>query len=344
MPEPVDVDPGDVTDCAFTRVDDTDFYAYDCNPVFTTTGEDWAPYVGSTAFNVTYVMGHPFYQLWYVAYDEDDSYAVGYAVSNNGTDWEPYPDNPLVSQEGAKPFERHVMQANQVLWDPDRGLYVMIYSGLNYSGTSDGGTGVLTSPDGIDWERIDANPVLWANDTGVDGISGFCWPLDINLHSQSGYTGFIAGSRSASGPCEGYRLDASGPADWTVDEDIAFPAGDDGEWDDEGLISLNEAELDGDHHLFYVGFGKWTEDRLNNVRIATNSYVGWARSSDGFDWEKEPEVVPIHQTEEGEVGAVAAVTVGSRIHLWVTDNYDDTTGVGLFLYDPHAAAAEDGEE
>ena len=338
--QPVDVNPGDVTECGFTRVDDTAFYAYDCNPVFTATGEDWAPDVGSMAFNVTYVMGHPFYQLWYVAYDDDDNYAMGYAVSNNGTDWEPYPDNPLISNEGAKGFERDVMQANEVLWDPDRGEYVMIYSGLNLSGSSDGGTGVLTSPDGIDWTRIDANPVLLANDTGVPGVSGFCWPLDINLVGGQGYTGYIAGTRSASGPCEAFRLDGSGPGDWTVDKDVAFPAGGDGDWDDEGLISLNEADLDGDNYLFYVGFGKWTSN--GSVRTATNSYLGWAREKDG-DWDKEPDPIPINTTEEGEVSAVGAVTVGDRVHLWVTDNYDGETGVGLFLYDPVAAAAEDGE-
>ncbi len=340
-PEPVDVDPGDVTDCGFTRVEDTSFYAYDCNPVFTTTGEDWAPYVGSTAFNVTYVMGHPFYQLWYVAYDDDDSYAMGYAVSNNGTDWEPYPDNPLITQEGARGFERDVMQANQVVWDPEREKYVMIYSGLDLSGQSDGGTGVMTSPDGMDWERIDANPVLWANDTDTEGVTGFCWPLDINFVNH-GYTGYISGTVGRSGACEAFRLDGANPGEWEVGPEVAFPAGDADEWDDEGLISLNEAELDGDHYLFYVGFGAWTNN--GTVRTATNSYVGWAKSPDGYDWDKRAEPIPINTTEEGQVSAVAAVTVGERIHLWVTDEYEDGAGVGLFLFDPQAAAAEDGEE
>lgn len=341
LAQPVDVNPGDVTECGFTRVDDTAFYRYDCNPVFTATDEDWAPNVGSMAFNVTYVMGHPFYQLWYVAYDNDDSYAMGYAVSNNGTDWEPYPDNPLIDQDGAKGFERDVMQANQVLWDPTRSRYVMIYSGLDLTGSSDGGTGIMTSPDGLDWTRIDANPIFNASDTGVSGVVGLCWPLDINLLGNGDYTGFIAGTRSRSGPCESYRLDGSGPSDWEIDPDVAFPAGDDGDWDDEGLISLNEAELDGDDYLFYVGFGDWTDQ--GSVRVATNAYLGWARSDDGDDWEREPDPIPIHMTEEGEVSAVGAVTVGGRIHLWVTDNYDGETGVGLFLYDPEAAEAEDGD-
>ena len=62
VPNNPNVFPGDVTDCDFTRVGDSSFFAYDCNPVFSTTGEDWAYSIKSTAFLVTEVMGHPFYQ------------------------------------------------------------------------------------------------------------------------------------------------------------------------------------------------------------------------------------------------------------------------------------------
>lgn len=340
VPKPVDVNPGDVTECGFTRVEGTAFYAYDCNPVFDTTGEDWAPSVGSVAFNVTYVMDHPFYQLWYVAYDEtQEHYGLGYAISSNGTDWEPHDANPLLTEEGADDFERDVMQANQVVWDPLQDKYVMIYSGLDLSGGSDGGTGVVTSPDGVSWTRIDANPVLNANRTGVDGVEGWCWPLDINLGSVAGYTGYMAGS-GRRGACEGYRFDASRPDLWDIDPVVAFPAGDEGEWDDEGLISLNEAILGDTHYLFYVGFGAWTNQ--GSVRVATNAYLGMATSSHGRTWTKDPTPIPVNTTEDGQVSAVGAVTVGSRIHLWVTDQYDDHSAVGYFLYDPEAAAAEDG--
>ncbi len=46
IPAPPDVDPGEVTECDFSRVLDTDFYSYDCNPVFTTSGEAWASIPG----------------------------------------------------------------------------------------------------------------------------------------------------------------------------------------------------------------------------------------------------------------------------------------------------------
>jgi hypothetical protein len=125
---PVDVDPADVTDCGFTQVEETDFYRYDCNPVFTTTGESWAPNVGHTAFHVTSVLGHPFYQLWYVGVqnaNEFGDYALGYAVSDAGTDWESSPANPLFNNPtGNKAWDKDAMDAMQVLWDPDTSQYV----------------------------------------------------------------------------------------------------------------------------------------------------------------------------------------------------------------------------
>jgi hypothetical protein len=60
-------------------------------------------------------------------------------------------------------------------------------------------------------------------------------------------------------------------------------------------------------------------------------------------WVPEDDPIPVNMTEEGEVSAVAANTVGTRIHLWITDNYDGVQAVGYFLYDPDQAAIDDGE-
>jgi hypothetical protein len=335
-PEKPDVDPGDVTECGFTRVEETDFYAYDCNPVFTTTGEDWAPSVSSTAFAVTEVLGHPFYQLWYVAYNEEEEWNVGYAVSPDGVEWTPWEDNPVITYDDKAEFDQDVMQGNQVVWDPDSRKYVMLYSGLHYNG-EDSGFGVMKSQDGRGWERTSDEAVLLNQPTDVDGVSGWCWPLDVNLGRNGGFDGYIAGGSGSRDPvCQAYRLGGSADAaDWSVQEEPIFTAGEDDAWDDTGFTALNIATLGDADYLFYVGFGEWTRDRENNVIIATNAYLGWAQSDDGGDsWERDPDPIPINQTEDGEVSAVAAVTVESRIHLWVTDNWDGEQAVGYFLYDP----------
>ena len=85
----VDVNPGDVTECAFTPVSGTKISEYDCNPVFPESG---GASVESIGFHVTEVLGHPFYQMWYTS-----GGSVNYALSNDGTNWEQSATSPLFS-------------------------------------------------------------------------------------------------------------------------------------------------------------------------------------------------------------------------------------------------------
>lgn len=338
VPKPVDVDPGEVTECGFTRVGDTSFYAYDCNPVFTSTDEDWLKDVGSTTFSVTEVLGHPFYQLWYVGVGNDGNYTgMGYAVSAEGTNWTPWEGNPGITNEDQQGFDKTTMQGNQVVYDPSTGKYVMVYSGLDLS-TADGGggLGVATSANGRTWERIEQNPVIELDQT-VPGVTNWCWFLGMDLGTVAGFQGYIAGSTKGQA-CAAWPVSGSSITDWQIDPEPALEAGERDDWDDMGFISMNEASLGKKDYMFYVGFGEWIDH--DYYISASNAFLGWAEKSEG-NWVRK-DIIPINQTEVGEVSAVAAVTVGSRIHLWVTDNWDGHSGVGYFLFDPDKAAAEDG--
>lgn len=332
---PVDVDPGEVTECGFTQVEDSDVWAYDCNPVFTSTGEGWAPTIDNTTFLVTEVLGHPFYQLWYTGVPDGDgmgSYGLGYAVSAEGTDWVPHPDNPQLTEPDADAWDASSMDAMQVVWDPASEQYVMLYQGLNEA-QGNLGLGVATSADGLDWARFPMNPVLDLT-APSDGLDGWCWPLGLDLGPVVGFTGYIAGVPRGGDTCEVYTLDAADITAWEPSADKVLPAGAEGEFDDKGFVSIAVAELDGERHLFYAGFGDW--ERNGAYMSSRHHFLGMARERDGR-WVKEGGPIPIHQTEEGEVVAVAARTVGSRIHLWVTDRWGDRSGVGYFLFDPGRA-------
>ncbi|MBM4365385.1 MAG: hypothetical protein FJ102_04170 [Deltaproteobacteria bacterium] len=341
--EAVNVNPEDVTECGFTRVEATAFYRYDCNPVFTTTDEDWAKSMGSTTFHVTEVVGHPFYQLWYTAYENttDDwpPYNVGYAASPDGTNFTPHPRNPVMGQPEKGEFDYDYMSGLQVVWDPNEELYVMIYQGINDS-NGGYGMGLATSPDGIKWTRHAKNPVYDLHEA-VGSVQNWCWPLGLDLGEQGGYTGYIAGSeRGGNNACEAYRLNASSLGDWQPSEKKALAAGENGEWDDCGFAGLAIAGLGDTRYLFYSGFGYWT--RSGNYQVATNLYLGVAEMGPGEDeWQKWGDYVPVHNTDDGRVSAVAARTVATRIHLWITDDYDGQQAVGYFLYDPDRAAEED---
>ena len=98
-------------------------------------------------------------------------------------------------------------------------------------------------------------------------------------------------------------------------------------------MSLATAQLDGTYYMFYAGFGDWQVQ--SNYKSSRNHFLGMATSEDGTNWTKTGGKIPVHMTNEGMVTAVAAHTVGDRIHLWITDEYDGGSGVGYFLFDPN---------
>lgn len=349
-PTPPDVDPADVTECGFTRVESTAYYRYDCNPVFSGTGEDWADEIGPTAFNVTEVVGHPFYQLWYVGYVDDGSsfppYAMGYAISPDGTEFTAHEDNPVLDQGESAAFDSDYMSGNQVVYDPEAGEYVMIWQGIHDDPQPEkilNGLGVASSTDGRNWKRFAKNPVF---DFGSDESRdvNYCWPLDLTLGEVAGYTGYVAGSSDGSNVCEVYKLNASGFGSWEASDKVVLPVGERGSWDATGMIAMSIANLGGTRYMFYVGFESWT--RQGNYVLATNSKLGLAVYDENEgEWVKESEPLPLNLTENGDVSGVEALRVGNRIHLWITDAYEidgeTKQAIGYFLYDPDFAAEED---
>lgn len=361
--KPVDVDPGDITECAFTRVEDTAFYRYDCNPVFSTTGEDWAYTIRQTAFHVTTVLGQPFYQLWYTGEPKDVTenvreFGLGYAISSDGTNWEAHPDNPLLRDPGQDEWDADAMDGMQIIWDPKEERYINLYQGysLPVSADSPWGMGVATSPDGVQWKRIAANPVFNLSDP-VDDVRGWCWPLGLSLGDVAGYTGYVAGvtGTGMNDKCEVFRINGSAPDDWTPDSTRVLAAGEGNEWDDQGFISLAVAKIGDAVGMFYVGFGDWVIG--DGYQSADHAFLGMAHVNSDGKWERNGDYIPgISMTEHGRISSVAANVVGPRVHLWITDEYclkeghtvdegedcDDMSAVGYFLYDPDKAAAEDG--
>ena len=350
-PTPPDVDPADVTECGFTRVESTAYYRYDCNPVFTSTGEDWADQIGSTAFNVTEVVGHPFYQLWYTGLVDDGTsfppYAMGYAVSPDGTEFTASEDNPVLDKGEPEEFDSDYMSGNQVVWDPESAQYVMIWQGIHDDPVPTkilNGLGVATSEDGRSWSRLGKNPVF---DFGQDDARevNYCWPLDLTLGEVSGYTGYVAGSSGGDNVCEVYKLNASSLGDWKASDQVVLPVGERDSWDGTGMISMSIASLGGTRYMYYVGFESWT--RQGNYVLATNSKLGLAMyDEDQGEWVKEEGPLPLNLTDDGDVSGVEALRVGNRIHLGITDLYEvdgeEKQAIGYFLYDPDFAAEEDG--
>jgi len=350
VPEPVELYPGEVTPCDFTRVEGTAFWAYDCNPVFTTTDEAWAGTIGSTAFAVTEVVGHPFYQLWYAGLPSDSidgQYGLGYAVSPEGIGWEVHEANPLLSEPpNSEAWDASNMDQLVAVWDDRAGQYVILYQGYNLDPfINTWGLGVLTSADGQSWSRLSSDPVFDLS-VPVGDVSSWCWPLGLSLRSEGGYTGYIAGQTGQAMSlddikCEVYTLEADDVTSWRPSTQRLLAAGGAGAWDDQGFGSIAAASLDGTDYLFYQGFGGWVQEDGGYIS-SRDHFFGMAVGS-GSGWEKQGQPIPLNNTASGDIGSVAAHTVGDRIHLWISDVYDGSQGVGYFLFDPARAAEEDGQ-
>jgi predicted GH43/DUF377 family glycosyl hydrolase len=330
---PVDVHPGDVTECAFEPVEDAPgFERYTCNPVFTATGEDWAEDLSAAAFGTTQVLGHPFYQLWYFA-ETDDGPRSGYATSADGTSWEPHPDNPTWPQRRRDAWDGGRVFNTDIAWDPRLGAYVMLYAGVS-TGFDTFGLGVATSADGWHWALAPSNPVI---DLSLRfGGTQLAWPLTLEMSKRGEPTALI-GATEDGDHIAAWRFETDDVTAWTQPGEEVFGPGRSGDFDDQGLVDAAVAEIDGVQHMFYVGFGDWRVVE-GTVRESSAQFLGHATSADeGRSWERESrEPVPLHLDQDGKITAVAAHTVGPRILLWVTDWYaeHDAFGVGYFVYTP----------
>ncbi len=336
----VNVHPDEVTECPFVPTAIDELYRYDCNPVFTTTGEDWAETLSFSTFGHTEVAGHPFYQLWYAGSpSEGGDFDMGYAISDSGTEWTPHPDNPGWPSRSNSDWDGGKVQALEVAWDVNMDGYVMLYGGIDED-KSFFGAGLAASHDGLNWELSPNNPVI---DFGLtyEGVD-YAWPLALNI-GASNYDAYLGGSVE-EGSINVYRLSTDDPENWAVDASRVFKAGSDGEWDDEGFVDISIVELDDHDYMFYVGFGEWIDQ--GNVRSVSDSYVGLASKGPGDDaWNRQHGgFLPLNTTLDGDAQMVAARAIGPRIHLWVLDYYTELNqrAIGYFLYCPDPADCEQG--
>lgn len=336
LSQPPDVHPDEVTECDFESVKGSkELSRYSCNPVFVATDEAWTRGLGSITFTAAPVMGHAFYQMWYVGFKGANAgdFDVGYAISADGTEWTPHPENPGWPDRKAADWDGGTIQNLKVDFDPNTGEYVGLYGGISVD-DSFFGIGAAISPDGETWRLEPSNPMLTLS-LEYHGID-YAWPLAFTA-KPGAYEAFLAGTSTAEGSQDVYRVRTDDYRHWDQEPTRIFKAGKDGDWDDEGVLDAAVVELDGVSYLFYTGFGRW--DDQGTVRYAQDYFVGLATST-GDTWERKGKnPLPLHNDEALGAQIVAAEVVGTRIHLWVSDYYADldSEGVGLFLYEPGGA-------
>ena len=100
---------------------------------------------------------HGQYRMWYTGQAKGRSW-IGYATSPDGVTWKRASEKPVLSSE--EPWEDVAVMCPHVLWDDKQAVFRMWYSaGQQYEPNS---IGYATSPDGLHWKKLPANPIFTA--------------------------------------------------------------------------------------------------------------------------------------------------------------------------------------
>jgi predicted GH43/DUF377 family glycosyl hydrolase len=98
---------------------------------------------------------HDGYHLWYTGQARGHSW-IGYASSADGRAWKRMSKQPVLAPEA--PWEKVAVMCPHVLWDAERKLYRLWYSGGEQHEPN--AIGYATSPDGLRWTRHADNPIF----------------------------------------------------------------------------------------------------------------------------------------------------------------------------------------
>lgn len=98
------------------------------------------------------------YHMWYTGQISGRSW-IGYATSADGANWERGSATPVLSSE--KPWEKVAVMCPHVIWDADRQIFRMWYSGGDQYEPD--AIGYATSTDGAHWVKHDGNPIFAAD-------------------------------------------------------------------------------------------------------------------------------------------------------------------------------------
>jgi predicted GH43/DUF377 family glycosyl hydrolase len=138
-------------------------------------GIDWTKYEGNPILNngpaeswddegvavSTVLFEDSIYKMWYVGYD-GANFQVGYTTSPDGMDWTIYKENPVLEVGSLGSWDAKHIEHAYVISNGD--IYQMWYQGRDENNFVR--TGYASSPDGINWTKDEANPVL---DVGSSG-------------------------------------------------------------------------------------------------------------------------------------------------------------------------------
>ncbi len=217
------------------------------------------------------------YKMWYTGVDNstDGVLKIGYATSDDGTSWEQYAGNPVLSPAGSSWEEASV--GTPCVIKVDTNSYLMWYTASDDADISS--IGYATSTNGTTWgTRVEVTG-LGEQAWEAGGVSSPSVLKDGNDY-RMWYSGKQVTEDLLGEQAIGYATSNNG-VDWTPSGDNPVLIKDGEDWESDGIAVANVIRLGSARYkMWYTGYGVVGGDYV--------SKLGYATSANGTTWERSP--------------------------------------------------------
>ena len=242
------------------------------------------------------------YYWFYHAYGANFQIGVATASNPTGT-WTKYSGNPVLTKSSSGNWDDGWTACPYIY--EEGGTYYMFYTGGDNNWNNfDHGIATATSLTGP-WTKYVDNPVVTDVQLGFQGY--MCSVVKVGTTYYM-YVTDAFDTQCDYGPIYVLTSDSLyGP--WTLDPTPVLSPGASGAWDDGGFSEAEVIYYDGMFHLFYGGaeFLPGNDPVSCTGRVNVKESIGYAYSSDGFNFTKFSENPVIPRTNISNVNALAEI-------------------------------------
>jgi predicted GH43/DUF377 family glycosyl hydrolase len=187
------------------------------------------------------------FNMWYTGHRGNNfsfDFQIGHATSPDGINWTKDPNNPVLTRESQKAWDRSWVNAGSVLYDGSE--YHMWYTGCD---TLKGiNIGHATSLNGLTWIKDPENPVL------ITEISWDCPRVDFPsvIFDGTTYHMWYSGGWFFQWKI-GYATSSDGTNWVKYSSNPILKPGKSGTWDSWSVATLSVIDMDGKYKIWYWG-------------------------------------------------------------------------------------------
>ena len=264
------------------------------------------------------------YKMWYTGGTTDGSLsgtvpAIGYAYSDNGTDWTKH-DGAVLDGIGGGNWDDDSVGSPCVIYDSDADKYKMWYTGGTTGGTletTELAIGYAESDDGITWTKHDGAVLEKSGGAWDSSGIGIACVVKVSLVYHMWYTGATGYSLDNVGAI-GYAYSTNG-TDWYPDSTPVLQKS--STWQSNGVDAPWVIRSDSNYYMWYTGIDSDSDPTIGYAYPYEKSGRGRGRV------EEEEGITEISDVVTSEGVFTETITVASEDGNVVLTIAEGTTGL-----------------